>query len=103
MKPANNILIFTQWSFKDALVQTYTLPYLNIIRKIIAPDRKIFLVTSEQENIALNDSEVNQLNKEWEKRNMQLLPESYQRFGLKKLFSATSNFYRLIGIIRKES
>ena len=50
-----NILVFTQWSFKDALVQTYTLPYVNIIRKIIAPDRKIFLVTSEQENIALNE------------------------------------------------
>lgn len=27
------ILFITQWEYKDALVQTYTLPYINIIRR----------------------------------------------------------------------
>ena len=44
MKLDGNILVFTQWSFKDALVQTYTLPYAAIIRKIISPERKIILL-----------------------------------------------------------
>ncbi len=35
MKPAyKRILFITQWEFKDALVQTYTLPYVRIIQKI---------------------------------------------------------------------
>ena len=102
MSKEGNILVFTQWSFKDALVQTYTLPYVNIIRKIILPDRKIFLVTSEHENITLTDEEISQLNKEWENRNMQLLPGPYRRFGFKKMFAALGGLLRLIRIIKKE-
>ena len=101
MSKEGNILVFTQWSFKDALVQTYTLPYVNIIRKIISPGRKIFLVTSEHENIALNEVEIDQLNNEWENRNMQLLPEPYKRFGFKKMFATIAGLYRLIRIIKK--
>jgi len=97
-----NVLFFTQWSFKDALVQTYTLPYVDIIRKIISPERKIFLVTSEQQHIALTNDETNQINKDWEKRNMQLIPEPYKRFGLKKMLSATGNLSKLIRVIKKE-
>ena len=55
--------MFTQWSFKDALVQTYTLPYINIIREIILPQQKIILVTAEQEHIALSKTESDQVNK----------------------------------------
>ena len=102
MKTTGNILVFTQWSFKDALVQTYTLPYVDIIRNIISPGRKIFLVTSEQEQIALTSEEANQVNEEWEKRNMQLIPEPYKRFGVKKMLSAAGNLSRLIGVIKKE-
>ena len=102
MKPAGNILVFTQWSFKDALVQTYTLPYVDIIREIVPLDKKIFLVTSEQKQIALNDDETAQVNKDWEKRNMQLLPEPYKRFGAKKMFAAGKNLLRLRQIIKNE-
>ena len=102
MKPAGNILVFTQWSFKDALVQTYTLPYVDIIREIVPPDKKIFLVTSEQPQIALSSDDAIQINKAWEKRNMQLLPEPYKRFGVKKMLAATGNLAKLIRTIRKE-
>ena len=102
MKTAGNILVFTQWSFKDALVQTYTLPYIDIIRDIISPERKIILVTAEQPHIALSKDEAHQINKDWERRNMQLLPEPYKRFGLKKLVASAGNLSRLIGVIKKE-
>ena len=101
MRSSGNILIFTQWSFKDALVQTYTLPYVDIIRKIIPPGIKILVVTSEQQQVALSDVETAQVNREWEKRNMQLLPEPYKRFGLKKMFAAGKNLLRLRAIIKK--
>ena len=102
MKTAGNILVFTQWSFKDALVQTYTLPYIDIIRDIISPERKIILVTAEQPHIALSKDEAHQINKDWERRNMQLLPEPYKRFGLKKLVASAGNLSRLIRVIKKE-
>ena len=97
-----NILILTQWSFNDALVQTYTLPYVNIIREIILPDHKIIVVTAEQEHIALSKTESDQINKDWEKKNMMLLPEPYKRFGLKKIFDSAGNLSKLIGVIKRE-
>jgi len=102
MKREGNILVFTQWSFKDALVQTYTLPYINIIREIISPGRKIILVTAEQPHIALSKEEAEQVNRDWKSRNMQLLPEPYKRFGLKKLIASAGNLSKLIGVIKKE-
>ncbi len=102
MKKPGNILVLTQWSFKDALVQTYTLPYVDIIRKIISPDRKIFLVTAEQEQMALSKEEQNEINKEWVNRNMQLIAEPYQKFGLKKMIAAAGNLSRLARHIKKE-
>lgn len=102
MKTVGNILVLTQWSFKDALVQTYTLPYVDIIRAIIPSERKIWLVTSEQEHLALTSDEASRINSEWEKRNMQLIPEPYKRFGFKKMLSATSNLAKLIGVIKNE-
>jgi len=103
MKTTGNILVFTQWSFKDALVQTYTLPYINIIRDIISPERKIILVTAEQPHIALSKDETDQVNKGWKSRNMQLLPQPYKRFGLKKLIASAGDLTKLIGIINKDN
>ena len=103
MKPKGNILVFTQWSFKDALVQTYTLPYVDIIRQIIPRDIKIFLVTAEQPQIALNGNDIRQINKEWENKNMQLIPQPYQRFGIKKIIASAGDLVKLFGIIKKNS
>jgi len=102
MKLKGNILIFTHWSFKDALVQTYTLPYVDIIRKIIPPDKKIIVVTFEQERIALNEKEKESIRKEWDTRNMQLLPLTYKRFGLTKMIGAIGQLIHLWKIVRKE-
>ena len=102
MKEAGNILVFTQWSFKDALIQTYTLPYIDIIRETISPGIKVILVTAEQPHIALSKEEADQINNEWKKRNMELLPGPYKRFGLKKLVASAGNLSKLIGVIRKE-
>ena len=103
MKQGGNILVFTQWSFKDALVQTYTMPYVEIIRQIIAPERKILIVTSEQTHLALSKEESEQINKDWEKRNMQLIPGHYKRFGLRKLLATAVNLLQLIRTIKREN
>jgi len=101
MKASGNILILTQWSFNDALVQTYTLPYVDIIRKIVSSDRKIFVVTSEQTSIALSPAEVQSINTGWEKRNMELVVQPYRRFGWRKLVAGISGLYKLFRLIQK--
>lgn len=44
-----NILVITYWKFSDALIQTYTLPYLRIIRDILPAGSGITLITLEPE------------------------------------------------------
>ncbi|HLF46454.1 MAG TPA: glycosyltransferase [Chitinophagaceae bacterium] len=102
MKPEGNILVLTQWSFKDALVQAYTLPYVDIIRHIIQHDRKIIMVTAEQPHLALSKNEANIINKEWESKNMELLALPYKRFGIKKFLSAFGQIIKLYRVIKKE-
>ena len=40
-----NVLVLTYWSYTDALIQTYTLPYVRIMKKQI--NGKVFLVMME--------------------------------------------------------
>lgn len=42
------ILVITYWSFADALIQTYTLPYLRIIRDVLPPGSTVHLITLEK-------------------------------------------------------
>ena len=50
-----NILVITYWSYREGLIQTYTLPYLRIISKLIAGN--IYLVTLEKKEYFLEASE----------------------------------------------
>lgn len=103
MKLDGNILILTHWTFKEGLVQAYTLPYVNIIRKIVPPDTKIFVVTYEHETMALSEKEKMTLKKEWDKKNMQLIPLSYKKFGIKKMIGAIGEILQMSSLIKKEN
>ncbi|HTL80803.1 MAG TPA: glycosyltransferase [Bacteroidia bacterium] len=43
-----NILVITWWPFDDALIQTYTLPYLRIMQEAGGSGLNIFLITLEK-------------------------------------------------------
>jgi hypothetical protein len=49
MSASQNILVLTYWSYQDALIQTYTLPYLKIIADILPAGSQITLVTLERD------------------------------------------------------
>lgn len=93
MKPAKNILVITYWSFSDALIQTYTLPYLKIIADQLSAESKIYLVTLEKENynttkIINGTSIINQRYK-------------YSTFGLSASLSWVKNIFLLRSLIKK--
>ncbi len=73
LKNKSNILVITYWDFDDALIQTYTLPYLKIISDIIPDDSRIYLV-------CLNKSKK---KTKWEHSNIQLIHLKYIPFGIK--------------------
>lgn len=97
-----NVLILTYWSYKDALMQSYTLPYVKIIKKqsII---NKIFLVTIEQPFHKMNNEawriECERLRKE----NIELIRFRYDNFGFKMFFRIIGFIPQLVRLIRKEN
>lgn len=97
-----NILILTHWSFKDALIQSATLPYVKIIREIVPKSIRIILITFEQEQLALSNSEMDSINIGWKKENMQLYTFGYFKLGLKKYIGSVKQVWAIRNIIRKE-
>ena len=95
MKAPKNILVVTYWSFFDALIQTYTLPYLKIIQQQLPPNSKIFLVTLEKENyeqiVELTDSTI------------VLVKFKYTSFGISASLAWVKHIIYLKKLIRKNN
>ena len=97
-----NILFVTFWSYKDALIQTYTLPYVNIIRKLVQKETKLFIITFEQEKFELKDEEREAIEQSLREHNIYLVSFRYKRFGIKKLLLALTHFISMIKLIKKQ-
>lgn len=77
-----NVLALTSWSFRSGLIQTYTLPYLRLIRNNIAPNGAIHLVTLEQDGMALTAAERQRAREELSSDAIEWHTFRYRRFGL---------------------
>lgn len=81
MKKPVNVLVLTYWSLPDALVQTYTLPYLRIIRENLPPGSSLYLLTLEKTTEAAS--------KKWgedlQQTGITWLPRRYYPFGFKAI------------------
>ncbi|MES2132784.1 MAG: hypothetical protein V4506_10555 [Bacteroidota bacterium] len=95
MKQPYNILVITYWSFSDALIQTYTLPYLKIISQKLPAGSKIFLVTLEKENFGITAETAipGILN----------IRFKYLAFGLAASFDWMKNIFALNRIVKKNN
>jgi glycosyltransferase involved in cell wall biosynthesis len=80
-----NILVITYWSYPDALIQTYTLPYVKIIQKNLPHGSKVFLLTLEKER--LNHADRLKIEVQLKKESIIWLPFHYRSFGLSAFFS----------------
>lgn len=91
MKKDTHILVITYWKFDDALIQTYTLPYLKIIESIISSDSKIHLVTLDAEPRQSKQITSTLFN----------ISKPYFPFGLKSVIEWFKNFIFLFRFIKK--
>lgn len=97
-----NILILTHWSFQDALIQAYTLPYVFLIRKNIEADRKIILVTFEQDHLKMNSEVRKEKIAFLQSKGIELLTLKYTKFNFTLPLKALGYFYELISTIKRE-
>jgi len=95
-----NILVITYWSLPDALVQTYTLPYLKIIQKQLRPGSSITLFTLEKDPRLIRDRSA------WadalEVEGIRWVPQRYYAFGLSTLLQLPLTLVSLWSLVRKE-
>lgn len=103
-KNRENILVVTYWGFKDALIQAYTLPYLQYILENHKQGTQLFLVTLEP---GLTKKQLVQLKqsdelKELNINGIKLLPFRYFPFGIKMLVQWIGIFASLMSLIYKK-
>ena len=98
-----NILILTYWSYKDALIQTYTLPYVKIIRKQLSSESKVFLLTIEQNRFKMSDGEWLLEKEKLAKENIFIIRFKYDHFGAKMGLRLIGLLYFLFQLIKKEN
>ncbi len=94
-----NLLVITYWSYKDALIQTYTLPYVRIIRKKLPEKSKIYLFTIEQDFFKMTDEEWQNEKQKLLNENVHLLRFKYSKFGIKMMFKFLGIFASLFFLI----
>jgi Glycosyl transferases group 1 len=80
-----NILILTFWSYKDALIQTYTLPYVKIMHQYLPKDSKIYLLSLEKEHLKICEDEKESIRNELNRYGITLIDYPYYRFGFKAI------------------
>lgn len=86
MADPRNILVLTYWSYKDALIQTYTLPYVKQIKEELEPDSKIYLVCLEQQKYQMTAEEHREEKRKLKAHNIELVQFRYSNFGFFMFF-----------------
>lgn len=95
MKKGKNILVITYWSINNALIHTYTLPYLRQIKSFLDKDAKLFLLTLSPPG-TLDSKENSDFVKALAQENIVVINFNYYPFGFKMLMSFLFLFPYLI-------
>lgn len=93
-----NILVITYWSFNDALIQTYTLPYVRILREYLPPGSTVYLVTLEKDHSVLKGKKFDDINMSMPE-GLVWLPFAYYPFGVRAAFGWMITLTRLFFMV----
>lgn len=97
-----NVLVVTYWSYKDALIQSYTLPYVKIITSQQAVD-KLYLLTIEHPFHKMSDEEWGNETERLKSDGIHLIRFNYDYFGLKMMLRFLRIIPKLYRLIKKEN
>ncbi len=96
MAKRKNILVITYWSYKEALIQAYTLPYLRIIYNHLPQGSIIYLVTFEQAKQKLTPNEKAQVTARLRLQGIKLITLTYSKFSF---LSLIKGFFYLLYLV----
>lgn len=91
--------MLTYWSYHDALIQTYTLPYLKMILKNLPTGSSLFLVTMEKDKSVLSEEGNTKIIEALKDCNINWLPFPYHPFGLGAFVLMVKIFFKLSRVI----
>jgi len=98
-----NILVLTFWSYKDALIQTYTLPYLKLMHKHLPPNSRIYLLNLEKPHLKITSKEKTKIDTELASYGIIRIPFDYQPFGIQAMFTWLLILVRLFFLIFQQN
>ncbi len=94
-----NILVLTYWSYRDALIQAYTLPYIHIILEQLPPGSRVFLVTFEQPNLAMTINQRSQVRARLRLQGIELVDLNYSSLYFLNFFNLGAKGLRLLMLV----
>lgn len=97
---SRSVLVLTYWSAPDALIQTYTLPYIRQIRGVLPAGARIHLFTLEQK--AQTDAQLAAMRARMRGEGIEWLPVRYSRFGLRMAVRLALLLPRLVLLVLRE-
>jgi len=99
----NNILVLTSWSFKEGLIQSYTLPYLRMISEHLKADERLFLVTFEKENMSNTPEEESAARASLKTDKIEWVKYNYNRPSISSIFNSYGFIKEFLKLIKKEN
>ena len=93
-----NILVITYWSFNDALIQTYTLPYVRILGEYLPANSKVYLLTLEKDHTVLHGNKYEVIRSSLPS-NITWLPFRYYPFGIRAMIGWICILTKLVSVI----
>lgn len=94
-----NVIVLTYWSFDDALIQTYTLPYIKIIQKNLGTGDLVYLLTLEKNDAWMRSKNVRQRKEQLANELIHWVPFRYRPFGLLSIVSWIFGLVRLFWLV----
>ena len=92
---ACNILILTNWSIDDPLIEAYVFPYVKIIKKHLKSGKKVSIYTLDNDG-ATNNEKTSLIKLAFRKIGVKCISAKYYKFGIFALIQGAIN---LIGLI----
>ena len=94
------ILVLTSWGIKEGLIQSYTLPYLNMINTIGC--EAIYLQTLEKKQLRCSSAEQTAYKQQLAKHQQYWISHKYVPFGLLAIANMFLLSVKLFWLIKKE-
>lgn len=95
MKKEKNILVITYWPYNSGILNSYTLPYVRLIKKNISQKSKLFLFTLTPAGTDTHEN-FEKVKESFAQEGITLINHNYKPFGVAMLFRFTFIFLHLI-------